>query len=87
MALATTKMLSRGQVVIPEEIRLKLKLKEGSRFIVVEEGDTVLFKVLPEPSREEFQKVLEKFRLQVKEAGLKKSDLSRPVTSPVFEVV
>ncbi|NDG28306.1 MAG: AbrB family transcriptional regulator, partial [Proteobacteria bacterium] len=31
MALATTKMLSRGQVVIPEEIRLKLKLKEGSR--------------------------------------------------------
>ena len=50
-------MSSRGQVVIPEEIRLKLKLKEGSRFIVVEEGDTVLFKVLPEPSPEEFQKV------------------------------
>jgi AbrB family looped-hinge helix DNA binding protein len=79
MALATTKMSSRGQVVIPEEIRLKLKLKEGSRFIVVEEGDTVLFKVLPEPSREEFQKVLEKFRLQAKEAGLKKSDLSRAI--------
>lgn len=72
-------MSSRGQVVIPEEIRLKLKLKEGSRFIVVEEGDTVLFKVLPEPSREEFQKVLEKFRLQAKEAGLKKSDLSRAI--------
>lgn len=79
MALATTKMSSRGQVVIPEEIRLKLNLKEGSRFIVVEEGDTVLFKVLPEPSREEFQRVMDKFRNAVKGAGLKKSDLSRAI--------
>lgn len=75
MALATTKMSSRGQVVIPEEIRNKMKLKEGARFVVLENTDTVLFKFIPEPSREEFKKMLADIRFQVKKSGLKKSDL------------
>ena len=35
--LATTKMSSKGQVVIPEEIRKRLGLKAGSQFVVVGE--------------------------------------------------
>ncbi len=34
-SLATTKLSSKGQVVIPEEIRLRLGLKEGTQFVVV----------------------------------------------------
>ena len=40
--LATTKMSSKGQVVIPEDIRKRLKLKAGSQFIVVGENDVVI---------------------------------------------
>ena len=42
-ALATTKMSSKGQVVIPEEIRKRLGLKAGSQFVVV--GDKNLLRV------------------------------------------
>ena len=40
--LATTKMSSKGQVVIPEEIRKRLGLKSGSQFVVVGDKDTVI---------------------------------------------
>jgi len=33
--LATTKMSSKGQVVIPEDIRKRLKLRAGSQLVVV----------------------------------------------------
>jgi AbrB family looped-hinge helix DNA binding protein len=79
MSLSTTKMSSRGQVVIPEEIRVLLKLKEGSRFVVFQHDDTVILKVIAEPSPEEFQSMLEKVRQQGKKAGIKKSDVAAAV--------
>ena len=38
---ATTKMSSKGQVVIPEQIREQLHLREGEQFVVIGRGDTV----------------------------------------------
>ena len=46
---ATTKLSSRGQVVIPEEIRNRLGLEEGAQFVVVGEGDVVVLKALKAP--------------------------------------
>ena len=43
---ATTKLSSRGQVVIPEEIRNNLGLSEGDQFLVIGEGDAVTSKPL-----------------------------------------
>ncbi|MBK7450772.1 MAG: AbrB/MazE/SpoVT family DNA-binding domain-containing protein [Anaerolineales bacterium] len=40
--LATARMSSKGQVVIPESIRKQLNLQEGAQFIVVGEGDVVV---------------------------------------------
>ena len=40
--LATTKLSSKGQVVIPEEIRNQLNLHPGDQFIVVAEKDVVI---------------------------------------------
>jgi AbrB family looped-hinge helix DNA binding protein len=36
--LATTRMSSKGQIVIPEEVRKRLYLKTGAQFVVVGEG-------------------------------------------------
>ncbi len=79
MAVSTTKMSSRGQVVIPEEVRKRLNLKEGSQFVVLDYADTVMLKIISEPSPEEFQKTLESFRDQVKKVGAKKSEVNTAV--------
>ncbi len=74
--LATTKMSSKGQVVIPEEIRKRLGLKVGSQFIVVGDKDTVILKAISPPSMKEFNELVKEARRQAKIAGLKRSDIA-----------
>lgn len=53
--LATTKMSSRGQIVIPEEIREQLGLETGIKFVVIAENDTVVLKTITPPSKKRTQ--------------------------------
>ncbi|MBW2034796.1 MAG: AbrB/MazE/SpoVT family DNA-binding domain-containing protein [Deltaproteobacteria bacterium] len=48
--VSTTKMSSKGQVVIPENIRKQLNLKAGAQFVVVGEKDVVILKNIAPPS-------------------------------------
>ena len=73
--VATTKMSSKGQIVIPEEIRNKLGLKSGSKFIVLGEKDVVILKSISPPTMADFDNLIKKARKQSKLAGLKKSDI------------
>ncbi len=77
--LATTKMSSRGQVVIPEEIRVRLDLKTGEQFVVVGEDDVVILKKIVHPSMADFDNLIAEARRQAKKAGLKSSDISAAV--------
>ena len=74
--LATTKMSSKGQVVIPEEIRKRLGLKAGSQFVVVGDKDTVILKAISPPSMKEFNELIKEARRQAKLVGLKRSDIT-----------
>lgn len=73
--LATTKMSSKGQVVIPEDIRKRLGFKPGSQFIVMGEKDVVILKAISPPSMKEFDELIAKARRQGKQAGMKRSDI------------
>lgn len=73
---ATTRMSSKGQVVIPEQIRKRLKLKAGSQFVVVGEDDVVILKAISSPSMEQFDALIAEARRQGKAASLKKSDIA-----------
>lgn len=75
-ALATTKMSSKGQVVIPEEIRKRLGLKAGSQFVVVGEKDVVILKAISPPSMEEFDRLILEVRKQARLAGMRRSDIT-----------
>ncbi|MFH1675151.1 MAG: AbrB/MazE/SpoVT family DNA-binding domain-containing protein [Pseudomonadota bacterium] len=77
--LATTKMSSRGQVVIPEDIRKRLGLKTGSQFVVVGEKDVVILKAISPPSMEEFDELIGEARRQGKRAGIKRTDISAAI--------
>ena len=78
--IATTKMSSKGQVVIPDEIRKRLGLKAGSQFVVVGEKDTVILKSISTPSMEEFDDLIAQARKQARKAGIKRSDVTAAIT-------
>ncbi|MCA9764379.1 MAG: AbrB/MazE/SpoVT family DNA-binding domain-containing protein [Gemmatimonadetes bacterium] len=76
---ATTTLSSKGQVVIPEEIRTRLGLEAGAQFVVVADRDVVIFKRLEPPSLKEFTTLVERAREVAKETGLSKADIGRAV--------
>lgn len=77
--LATTKMSSKGQVVIPEEIRKRMGLEAGSQFIVVADKDTVILKTISPPSMAEFDELIRKARRQARKAGITRSGIKEVV--------
>jgi AbrB family looped-hinge helix DNA binding protein len=76
---ATTRLSSRGQVVIPENVRNELGLNEGDQFVVIGQGDTVILKVIAPPKLEDFQELLSQARAEAKKAGVKKADLKSAI--------
>jgi len=77
--ISTTKMSSKGQVVIPEAIRKELGLRAGSQFIVVGEKDVVILKNIAPPSLDEFGDLVAEARRKGKKAGIRKSDIGNAV--------
>jgi AbrB family looped-hinge helix DNA binding protein len=73
--VSTTKMSSKGQVVIPENIRKQLNLKEGDQFVVLGEKDVVILKNITSPSINEFDDLIATARKKARKAGIKKSDI------------
>jgi AbrB family looped-hinge helix DNA binding protein len=78
--LATTRMSSKGQIVIPEPIRKRLNLKAGAQFVVLGENDVVILKAITAPSMDDFDALIQQARQQAKLAGLKRSDISRAIS-------
>lgn len=77
--IATTKMSSKGQVVIPEKIRKELNLKPGSQFVVVGDKDVVILRAIETPSMDEFDVLVRRARQQARAAGLKRSDITAAI--------
>lgn len=73
--IATTKMSSKGQVVIPENIRKKLNLKAGAQFVVVGNKDVVILKNISPPDINDFDELIAEARKKARDAGIKKSDI------------
>lgn len=78
-AVATTKLSSKGQIVIPEDIRERMGLKEGDQFVVIGQGDVVILKTLNPPPIKDFNSMIGEARSAARKAGLKKSDLQKAV--------
>ena len=70
MAPLTTKMSSRGQVVIPERIREQLQLEPGAEFVVVAKDDVLVFQRLNSPSWRQFDRLIREARRQARLADL-----------------
>jgi len=76
---ATTRMSSKGQVVIPEEIRTRLGLTAGTQFVVIGDKGVVVLKTLTSPRMSDFDELAGQARRQARKAGLKRSDVADAV--------
>lgn len=77
--METTKMSSKGQVVIPQGIRNRVHADEGTIFAVMANNDTVVLKKMETPSSEQLIKQLRKFGVEgaknAEKLGIKESDV------------
>jgi AbrB family looped-hinge helix DNA binding protein len=71
--LATTKLSSKGQIVIPEIIRNQLGLKAGMEFVVVGDKDILVLKVITPPDLGRFSRLIHRARLQARKVLFKKA--------------
>lgn len=78
--LATTRMSSKGQIVIPETIRKQLDLKAGAQFVVVGNDDVVILKAITAPDMDTFDALIQQARQQAKLAGLKRADITTAIS-------
>ena len=79
-AAATTTLSSKGQVVIPEEIRARLGLKAGARFVVVGDRDVVVLKVLEAPALRDFEALASQARRAARQTGLRPAEVARAIS-------
>lgn len=77
--IATTRLSSKGQVVIPEAIRRKMGLESGTEFVVLGEDGTVVLKVIEAPSMRDFDEIMAKARKDARLAGLRQSDIAEAI--------
>ncbi len=80
-SVSTTRMSSKGQVVIPEAVRRRLGLDAGSQFIVLGEDDVVILKMVRPPSMGDFGRLVKKARTEAKAAGLTRSGVAAAVSA------
>lgn len=67
---------SKGQVVIPAEIRKQLNITEGTRLASYAYGDMIVMKIVRLPSEEEFEQALSDAQSWAIEAGLTENDIN-----------
>ena len=79
MDFEVAKLGERGQIVIPQEFRDDMNLQKGDKFIVIEHGDSLIFKRMKEPSLKEFEAMLKKGREHANKHNLTEKDLSEAV--------
>lgn len=79
MVVEIIKMSSKGQIVIPRNVREEINASEGTIFAVVNGKDSVILKKVATPSKDELIKDLEDIakegRKRAERLGIKESDV------------
>jgi AbrB family looped-hinge helix DNA binding protein len=72
-------MSSKGQVVIPENVRKRMGLSPGQQFVVVAEDDVIVLKSIEVPTMRDFDQMIKAPRKTAQDAGMRRSDVSKAI--------
>ncbi len=74
-----TKVSSRGQVVIPREVRSSLGLREGAGLLVFKVGDSIVLKGASITGLAETEGNLKALRKRIKRLGITRKDVESEI--------
>ena len=73
-------MSSKGQFVIPRDIREEMCIQQQDKFIIVHDNDSILLKKIKrEEANQKMKKLLDKFSRKFQEAGITPDDLKEEI--------
>lgn len=78
-AVATTRLSSNGQIVIPEAIRNRLGLDPGAEFVVLEDDDTIVLQRVRRPGLRDFDTIVARARRAARRAGMRQSGVAAAI--------
>ena len=83
MEIEISKITSKGQIVIPQEIRERKGIKEGERFLVFDSDDSIIFKRIKNLESKknliELEKVSNSMWKTAKEKNISKKDIEKEI--------
>lgn len=81
MEIELTKMSSKGQVVIPQNLRNRLGASEGSVFAVFGSNDAIVLKKITVPEKKhliaDLERIAKEGRKRAEKLGIKESDSAK----------
>src|SRR3989344_5898510 len=82
--VSITKISSKGQVVIPSEIREKMNLEEGNLLVVFDNDNSICLKKIEIPNIKSWEEATKPFREAAKKSNFTKEDLDRIIQESKF---
>jgi AbrB family looped-hinge helix DNA binding protein len=83
MEIEISRITSKGQVVIPQEIRERKGIKEGERFLVFDSDDSIIFKRVKNleaiKNLTEFENIFKSMWKTAKEKNISKKDVEKEI--------
>ena len=77
--VTTTRLSSKGQIVIPEALRRRLGLEPGSGFVVLGDGDTIVLQRVRAPTMRDFDTIVARARQAARRAAMRRSDVAAAI--------
>jgi len=68
---------SKGQVVIPNDMRKNMGIAVGTKLIIFTDGDNLLIKPIQAPHFETFKALVKESKKFITKSGFKKTDLQK----------
>lgn len=81
MAIDMLTVSSKGQIVLPSDIRKKLSITAGSKLAAYTSGDVIMLKVINLPSEDDFKNMLDEAQQWAKEVGYSENDVNNIIKS------
>ncbi len=81
MAVSVLSVSSKGQIVLPAEMRRKMSIEAGAKLAVYALNDMIMLKPISIPTETDFKKSLDEAAAWAKEAGYKETDVNDIIKS------
>ena len=75
MSLEVLTVSSKGQIVLPANIRKEMKISSGDKLAAYVYNDVIMLKAIKLPSESEFKKCLDEAKAWAKSVGYSESDV------------